>query len=140
MNTLAFVQRTIIRSLSSAVLVLDPDGRIKAWNLGAERLLGVGESDAIAQTLWSLHVPAIDRGTLQRVRKALAHSTPQRLVEKVPYELPNGSRGQAMISAVPIVDNANMLGSVIIFEDVTRLATLHAELAALKSGDDELKS
>src|SRR5206468_3808145 len=37
-NQLAFLQRTIIRSLTSAVIVVDPKGRITLWNLAAERL------------------------------------------------------------------------------------------------------
>src|SRR5262249_9481627 len=38
LNLLGFYQRTIIRSLSAAVVVLDPHGRITLWNLAAERL------------------------------------------------------------------------------------------------------
>ena len=135
MNTLTLMQRTIIRNLSSAVVVLDPDGRIRIWNLAAERLLGVAETEAIGHPLWTLHVPALDRPTLQRIRRALVADGPQRL-DRVPYELPNGTKGQATVSAVPIADDDSAaVGSVIIFEDVTRVAALTAELAAFKPGD-----
>src|SRR5262249_47025209 len=49
LNLLGFYQRTIIRSLSAAVVVLDPHGRITLWNLAAERLLGLPENEAMGQ-------------------------------------------------------------------------------------------
>jgi hypothetical protein len=55
--------------------------------------------------------------------------------EEVEYELASGSRGRGRLTAVPIADDGESLGSVIIFEDVTRLAKVSAELAELKSGD-----
>jgi sensor histidine kinase regulating citrate/malate metabolism len=36
--------------------------------------------------------------------------------------------------AIPIVDSGAALGSVVIFEDATKVANLAAELAALKAG------
>jgi two-component system, chemotaxis family, CheB/CheR fusion protein len=134
LNALAFVQRTTIRSLNAAVVVLDGTGRVKVWNLAAERLLGIPEDEAIGQLLWTLHIPALNRGVLQKMRKSIAQSAPLR-AEQLSYELPNGNEGQATVAAVPIVDGGNVLGSVIIFEDATRMASLAAELAALKSGN-----
>ena len=61
MDALTFCQRTIIRTLSVAVLVLDAQGRITTWNLAAERMLGLTEREAVGQTLWTLRIPALKR-------------------------------------------------------------------------------
>ncbi len=134
-SSMLIVQRTIIRTLTAGVVVLDPAGRIKMWNLAAERLLGLSEDEAVGQLLWSLNVPALSRSVLQRLRKSLAQNQPVRS-DQVDYELPNGSAGRAALGAVPIVDNGSVLGSVIVFEDVSRMAGLAAEVAALKGNNN----
>jgi two-component system CheB/CheR fusion protein len=132
MNKLAFYQRTIIRNLSAAVVVADPRGQITLWNLGAERLLGVAEGEALGQVIWTLHIPALPRGVIARIRKAVSQNQSARN-ELVSYELPTGGMGTANVTAVPIVDGGAPLGAVIIFEDTTRQAVLTAENAKLKS-------
>ncbi|MFL5430263.1 MAG: CheR family methyltransferase [Myxococcales bacterium] len=132
MNKLAFYQRTILRSLSAAVVVLDTQGRINMWNLAAERLLGLAEGEALGQVLWTLAIPAIPRPVLGRVRKSLAQNLANR-TEEVEYELPSGGAGTAMVAAVPILDGGAGLGSVLIFEDTTRQTALAAENARLKA-------
>jgi two-component system, chemotaxis family, CheB/CheR fusion protein len=135
MNTLTFVQRTIIRSLSAAVIVLEDSGRVKLWNLAAERLLGITEEEAVGQSFWTLQIPALGKGTVQRIRKSLQQNASLR-AEQVEYELPGGAQGTASVAAVPIIDSGKVLGSVILFDDATRLAVLGAELAKLKAGSN----
>jgi two-component system, chemotaxis family, CheB/CheR fusion protein len=134
MNSLAVIQRATIRSLNAAVLVLDANGRITMWNLAAERLLGIPEDEAVGQLLWTLHIPAVGRGLLQKIRKCMTQNAPLR-AEQLTYELPNGSQGRAVVMAIPIVEDGTVLGSVVIFEDATRLANLAAEVAALKANN-----
>jgi two-component system CheB/CheR fusion protein len=132
MNAVAYVQRAIIRTINAGVVVLDDAGHVRVWNLAAERLLGISEDEALGQLLWTLHVPALPRPALQKMRKALAQGAPLR-AEQVSYELPNGSQGRAMLAAVPVVEGGKALGTVVIFEDTTRLANLASELEALKA-------
>src|SRR6266446_684354 len=134
LNSLAFIQRATIRSLNAAVIVLDANGRITMWNLAAERLLGIPEDEAVGQLLWSLHIPAVGRGLFQKIRKCMTQNAPLR-AEQLRYELPNGSQGRAVVMAIPIVEDGTVLGSVVIFEDATRLANLAAEVAALKANN-----
>jgi two-component system CheB/CheR fusion protein len=133
MNTLTFVQRTIIRSLTAGVIVLEESGKVKMWNLASERLLGVTEEEAVGQSLWTLHIPALGRATIQRIRKSLQQNASLR-AEQIEYELPGGVRGTASVAAVPIIDGGKVLGSIVLFDDATRLAGLVAELAKLKAG------
>jgi len=132
MNQLAFLQRTIIRSLSSAVIVTDPKGRITLWNLAAERLLGVAEQEATGQNLWTLHLPSLSRAVVNRLRKALGQNQAIR-GEEVHYEMPNGAKGQALVAAVPILDDGDAKGAVILFDDTTRLRSVTSELTQLKA-------
>jgi two-component system, chemotaxis family, CheB/CheR fusion protein len=136
LNSLAFVQRTTIRTLNAAVMVLDATGRIKMWNLAAERLLGIPEDEAVGQLLWSLNIPALDRGVLQKMRRALGQNSPLR-ADQIAYELPNGTEGRASVAAIPILDGGTALGAVIIFEDATRLASLMSEVASLRAGNGQ---
>ncbi|RYZ36835.1 MAG: PAS domain S-box protein [Myxococcaceae bacterium] len=131
MDSLAFTQRTIIRTLSAAVLVLEGEGRITAWNLAAERLLGVTEREAMGQKLWSLHVPALKRPLIQKLRRHLQENRSLRL-EGVPYELPHGGTGSATLVATPLVTETNVLGSIVLFEDTTRATALLEENRLLK--------
>ena len=132
MDTLAFTQRTIIRTLSAAVLVLEGDGRITTWNLAAERLLGLTEREAVGQTLWSLHVPALKRSLLLRLRRHLQENRTLRL-EGIPYQLPHGGRGSATMVATPLVTDTTVLGSIVLFEDTTRATALQEENRLLRA-------
>jgi two-component system CheB/CheR fusion protein len=131
MDALSNSQRTIIRTLSAGVLVLDPHGRITTWNLAAERLLGLTEREAVGQVLWTLNIPALQRSLVARIRKHVTENRSLRL-EDVSYQLPHGGRGRATLVATPLVMESHVLGSVILFEDTTRLAALAQENRQLK--------
>ena len=123
LNLLSFYQRTIIRSLSAAVVVLDSEGRITHWNIASERLLGLAEAEALSQTFWTLRIPALRRGLLVRVRKALREERAFR-DDEMAYDLPTGGRGIANMAALPLLEGKISMGAVIIFEDVTRFIKL----------------
>jgi PAS domain S-box-containing protein len=131
MDALSFCQRTIIRTLSEAVLVLDPNGRITTWNLAAERLLGITEREVVGQSLWTLSIPALKRPLIQRLRKSLLDHRSLRL-EEVPYQLPHGGRGSATVVATPLISETTVLGFVILLEDTTRLTALQQEVREFK--------
>jgi two-component system CheB/CheR fusion protein len=132
-DLLSVYQRTIIRTLSAAVVVLDPQGRVGTWNLAAERLLGLAESEVVGQALWTLAVPALSRALLQDVRRRLAEGRAVRL-ENEPYALPHGGAGRATIVATPLLGDGVVLGAVLLFEDTTRVSLLQEENTRLKGG------
>ena len=139
MNTLALHQRTIIRSLAAAVVVLDPTARITSWNLAAERLLGLSEAEALGQTFWTLHVPALPRALIARIRRTLTEN--RALRDDVEYQLPTGGPGHASMAAIPLLQDGQNLGTVLVFEDTTRSTMLNAENQRLRErkGDKERK-
>jgi two-component system, chemotaxis family, CheB/CheR fusion protein len=131
LNLFGFYQRTIIRSLSAAVVVLDAHGRITIWNLAAERLLGLPENEAIGQLIWSLRIPALKRSQLLRLRRSLAQNLAVR-IDNVSYDLPQGGRGYGTVAAIPISEGEQRLGSVVLFEDLTRQVALTREIRELR--------
>jgi two-component system, chemotaxis family, CheB/CheR fusion protein len=130
-NLLALYQRTIIRSLTTAVVVLDTTGRVTAWNLAAERLLGLPEGEAVGQTFWTLRIPALSRALVQRIRRSLGDNRALR-VDEVDYETPTGGTGNATIVAIPLIQDGTNVGTVLLFDDATRLAALLEENRQLK--------
>jgi two-component system, chemotaxis family, CheB/CheR fusion protein len=131
MDAMSFCQRTIIRTLSAGVLVLDATGTITTWNLAAERLLGLTEREAVGQVMWTLRIPALSRSLLSRIRKQLNANRSMRQ-EDVSYQLPHGGRGRATVVATPLVMDSQVIGAVILFEDTTRLGGLTQENRELK--------
>lgn len=47
----------VLQDSSDAIALLDLDGRIKAWNRGAETLYGYAEADALKMSLYDLVAP-----------------------------------------------------------------------------------
>jgi len=131
MDAMSFCQRTIIRTLSAGVLVLDASGHITTWNLAAERLLGLPEREVVGQSLWTLRIPALKRAVQLRIRKSLANNQSLRL-EDVSYQLPHGGRGKATLVATPLAMDTHLLGAIVLFEDTTRTAALMQENRELK--------
>ncbi|MDB4966797.1 MAG: cheR [Myxococcales bacterium] len=132
MNRFWFSQRTIVRSLSAGVIVIDTDGRVIMWNLAAERLFGIAEGEAVGQTLWTLHIAALSRSLLQKARKSLAEGRALR-TDDVEYELPIGTTGIGTLAAIPIMEDTLNRGAVLIFEDLTKQTLLQKQVASLKA-------
>ncbi len=133
LNVLGFYQRTIIRSLSAAIVVLDPAGRISLWNLAAERLLGLTEAEAVGQLLWTLRIPIVTREMAKKIRRTVQKKVPWR-ADNVTYERGAGGLGHVALSAVPLVDDQKILGAVVILEDTTRAVVLAEERLRERTG------
>jgi two-component system CheB/CheR fusion protein len=139
LNLLGFYQRTIIRSLSSAVAVLDPQGRITLWNLAAERLFGITEPEALGQLFWTLRLPIVHRGLVARIRRSLTKQVALR-VDELSYERPGGAQAHAALAAVPLVEAGRYLGAVILVEDTTRAVLLAEERIASARRRDQRRA
>ena len=131
LDALTLSQRTIIRTLTAAVIVIDAEGKITTWNLSAERLLSLTEREAVGQVLWTLRIPALKRPLLQRLRRGVADNRATRH-EAVPYQLPHGGRGFATVVVNPLSSAGTQQGAVILFEDTTRTVALELETRELK--------
>ena len=61
----------VVRDANDAVMVLDLDGRIRAWNPAAERIYGYSEPEALGMNL-SAMVPLSDHPKLERLLRGIA--------------------------------------------------------------------
>jgi len=48
---------TVVRDSNDAIIIQDIDGRINAWNHGAELIFGYSEEDALQMKIWQLAPP-----------------------------------------------------------------------------------
>jgi two-component system CheB/CheR fusion protein len=123
MHRACFTQRTLSHCVSAGVVVLDVDGQVTLWNGGAERWLGLGESEALGRSFWTLPLSSVKRATLQRVRKAI--EARQTLAAEPVVGAPgDGEAARATLTAVPILDGTRNRGAVLVLEE--RAAAVHA--------------
>src|SRR5438552_16467532 len=114
------VRATALFRLSpSAVVAMDPDGRVTSLNAAAEELLGTTHEDAIGKTYPDVFGPSLaDRmvGLAMRVGRPGAASSPQ----TVRATLPGGRRAALRATAGPLLDDkGGMVGLVFVADDET---------------------
>ena len=118
----------VVRDSNDAVTVQDLDGKIIAWNRGAERTYGWSEREALSMNIRNL-VPEAERETamavIQRVAKGEAvHSLEIKRLSKDGREL------DVWLTATPIVDHVNR---------ITAVATTERDITDRKRAADELR-
>ncbi|MGO8854967.1 MAG: CheR family methyltransferase [Steroidobacteraceae bacterium] len=119
----------VVRDSNDAVTVQDLDGKIIAWNRGAERMYGWSEREALAMNISSL-VPEAQRETamavIQRIARGEAvHSLEIKRLRKDGREL------DVWLTATPIVDQA---------QRITAVATTERDITERKRASDTLRA
>ena len=123
---------TTLRAIGDAVMAVDSEGHVKFANPVAEGLIGERTEDMLGRTLKEVFRP-ID----ERTREPIPLPTPAEVASGKPFELQEGA---ALVSASgehpiedsfsPIVDDrGKLLGSVIVFRDVTEARRLRERVA-----------
>jgi len=117
-------ERTV-ESLMSGLLTTDPDGRITSFNREAVRITGVPVRHALGRD-----VDEVIPGARERVvTPAVAGGSPGRLRERMPYRNRRGEDLHLGLSGSILRDeDGTARGSVVIFQDVTRVVEMEAEL------------
>ncbi len=118
--------QSILRSITSGVLTVGPDGSIATANPAAERLLGVSEFDMVPKPIAAIFRD--DGGLSQDVSKVLSGRLPLTLRE-VTMVTGTGKQihVQASTSRMRAVGGA-VLGAVVTLEDVSEVRALTEQL------------
>lgn len=113
--------QNILTTMDSAVVAVTADGRIRLFNIAAQRLINI-EPDATRRSLEIL--PDSIRTLLQ---KTLSQGVPQTQVETTIYA-GSGRLIPVICSTSPLLDQTNsVLGAVAVFSDLTTLKQLEEE-------------
>ena len=132
--------QTLVADAPDAIIYADPEGLIRYWNHGAERLFGFSQLDAIGQTL-DIIIPA---GLRKRHWEGYARTIQTGLtrygdgdVLSVPALRKDGSRVSIEFTILPFHDrDKRICGIAAILRDVTgryeEMKSLRAQLAALR--------
>jgi two-component system CheB/CheR fusion protein len=100
----------VVRDARDAVTVLDLEGRILAWNPGAQRLYGYSEADALTMNIIDLVPESLREEALQRVQQlgrseVLEPHRTQRIAK-------GGRVVEAWITATALVNDAGQVYAV----------------------------
>lgn len=118
--------QSILRSITSGVLTVGPDGSITTVNPAAERMLGVSEYDIVPKPIGSIFRD--DGGLSADVDKVLSGRLPLTLREiTVVTRTGRTVHVQASTSRMRAV-GGRILGAVVTVEDVSEIKTLTAQL------------
>ena len=118
--------QSILRSITSGVLTVGPDGSVATANPAAERMLGMSEFEMVPKPIGSLF--RIDGGVSGDVAKVLAGRLPLALREATLITASGGEvHVQASTSRMRAV-GGNVLGAVVTLEDVSDIKALTDQL------------
>jgi PAS domain S-box-containing protein len=118
--------QSILRSITSGVLTVGPDGSVATANPAAERMLGMSEFEMVPRPIGSLF--RSDGGISLDVTKVLAGRLPLAMREAT-LQMPHGREVhvQASTSRMRAV-GGTVLGAVVTLEDVSDIKALTAQL------------
>jgi len=123
---------TTLRAIGDAVMAIDSEGNVKFANPVAEGLLGERTEDLMGRSF-----PEVFRPIDERTRELIPLPTPAEVATGKPFELKDGAalvnaNGELPIedSFSPIIDDhGKLLGSVIVFRDVSESRRLRERVA-----------
>ncbi len=123
---------SIISSSGIGVSIKDKEGLIVDWNVGAEHILGYKPEDVIGKTNLFFTPPEVYEGAIAEQERIL-RSEPVIYSELMRIHK-DGRHIFCASSNTPILDsNANVIGSVVIFHDVSEKKRMEKEQEALNN-------
>jgi diguanylate cyclase len=125
--------RVTLEAIGDGVISTDGEGRVTFMNPAAERMTGWQSIEAIKQPIEDVF-DVIDEASgdfaPNPVTECLARKEPFRLKEEVVLVGRNGERRDVRDSAAPVrTPDGEIIGAVLVFQDVTQSRALQRELA-----------
>jgi PAS domain S-box-containing protein len=130
--------RMVVESLQDyAVFMMDPSGRVSTWNLGAARIVGWSQHEAIGKLFGAFYTPEDQAKGL--AGQVLKESAAAGRYEEEGWRLrKDGSRFWANVVVTSLVDDhGELVGFSAIFRDLTARKTTEEQLKQLNSDLEE---
>ena len=148
--TQAWLARAVVNEAAEAIVVTDPDGIIRLWNNGAERVFGYSAADAVGQNLDLIIPEKLRERHWKGYRQTMAtgHTRYGDQLLSVPAAHRDGRRLSIEFSVALLNDDAGrIVGISAIMREVTdrrnadkalraRLAELERRVGSVGSADD----
>ncbi len=108
----------ILNSIAEGIEIVDIGGLIKYVNPAFVRITGVGASERVGKNIYEV----VPDGLLVKVLKTRRPLLGVR-------SKPRGSEVECVVNAMPIIDSGEMVGAVLVFQDVSEVLKLTRELS-----------
>ena len=115
----------LLKSMSTGVIMVDPDGRLAELNAAAERLLGVQASLCLGQPLAEAFDP--ETGVGRALRLALDSGSEEVQTERT-LQLSRGAVPVAVTGSRVIDSEGQLIGAMETFTDLSELKRMQAEV------------
>ncbi len=117
-------QRTV-ESLMSGLLTIDGEGRVTSFNAEAEKITGLSQAQALGLEVEEV-LPGIRATSIDRAAEAVTSSDSR---ARMPYRNRRGADYHLGVAAYVLrSDTGAPAGHVVIFQDLTRVVEMEAEL------------
>lgn len=113
------LSRNIIENINSGIMTIDTEGRITSFNRAAERITGFSLRDVYLKGVTTIF-PAIKYQDLSRNRKGMRR-------EEMVFRRKDGRELFLGFSISPLKEEGKDSGTVMIFQDMTRLKKMEEE-------------
>ncbi|MFN0071973.1 MAG: adenylate/guanylate cyclase domain-containing protein [Chloroflexota bacterium] len=124
MNELAAMRvnhENVLRSITSAIISTDTDGRVQIVNHAAEQLFGITAQESRGAALATL-LPRALRGTLSALAAEVAKDQEvESEVLQMDVELPGRGKAKLGVRGIPVLDSEkHAVGSMLVIDDLTQ--------------------
>ncbi len=118
----------LIKSISSILIELSPDGRIKRWNKVAQEVLGLDEKEVRQKKLEHLPLNWEFKKISEALKQCHSNRSPVRL-QDIPFRRRNNTRGFLGVTITPKLSEARELkGFILMASDITERRNLETQL------------
>ncbi len=118
----------LIKSLSSILIELSPDGRVNRWNKVAQEVLGLDKEEVRQKKLGSLPLNWEFKKISEAMKQCHATRSPIRL-QDIPFRRRNNTRGFLGVTITPKLSEAGELkGFILMASDITERRNLETQL------------
>jgi PAS domain S-box-containing protein len=121
------IVQNILESMSIGLIVVDADGEIVTTNPAASSILGYEQKEIRSKRWAELFLERKENDAFNQILIDVVEGERIGMHQEVPYFTPNGQRLQLSITSSFLHDRQQIVGLVMLIDDITELYRLHQE-------------